>query len=99
MTSSNPRPGGLAGSARSGYGISLPPMQLVPTTTTTVGALTVGAVAGDGYYGSAPPHPLASPESKHKKEIKRRTKTGCLTCRTRRIKVRVDREVWEGVRA
>jgi len=26
---------------------------------------------------------------RHKKEIKRRTKTGCLTCRKRRIKVRV----------
>jgi len=25
---------------------------------------------------------------RHKKEIKRRTKTGCLTCRKRRIKVR-----------
>lgn len=24
---------------------------------------------------------------RHKKEIKRRTKTGCLTCRKRRIKV------------
>lgn len=27
---------------------------------------------------------------RHKKEIKRRTKTGCLTCRKRRIKVRVS---------
>ncbi len=27
---------------------------------------------------------------RHKKEIKRRTKTGCLTCRKRRIKVRVN---------
>lgn len=26
--------------------------------------------------------------SRHKKEVKRRTKTGCLTCRKRRIKVR-----------
>jgi len=26
---------------------------------------------------------------RHKKEIKRRTKTGCLTCRKRRIKVRI----------
>ena len=26
---------------------------------------------------------------RHKKEIKRRTKTGCLTCRKRRIKVRM----------
>jgi hypothetical protein len=30
---------------------------------------------------------------RHKKEIKRRTKTGCLTCRKRRIKVRV-RAFW-----
>jgi hypothetical protein len=28
--------------------------------------------------------------SRHKKEIKRRTKTGCLTCRKRRIKVGTD---------
>lgn len=28
--------------------------------------------------------------SRHKKEIKRRTKTGCLTCRKRRIKVGID---------
>lgn len=27
---------------------------------------------------------------RHKKEIKRRTKTGCLTCRKRRIKVSAD---------
>lgn len=27
---------------------------------------------------------------RHKKEIKRRTKTGCLTCRKRRIKVRTE---------
>jgi hypothetical protein len=26
---------------------------------------------------------------RHKKEVKRRTKTGCLTCRKRRIKVRI----------
>ena len=40
------------------------------------------------------PLPAAGPDSRlltggrHKKEIKRRTKTGCLTCRKRRIKVR-----------
>jgi hypothetical protein len=28
------------------------------------------------------------PGGRHKKEVKRRTKTGCLTCRKRRIKVR-----------
>lgn len=33
------------------------------------------------------PNKLLS-SSRHKKEIKRRTKTGCLTCRKRRIKVR-----------
>lgn len=38
-------------------------------------------------------YPLPAAESRvmsggrHKKEIKRRTKTGCLTCRKRRIKV------------
>ena len=31
---------------------------------------------------------------RHKKEIKRRTKTGCLTCRKRRIKVRYLRAVY-----
>lgn len=46
-------------------------------------------------------YPLPAPEGgrimsggRHKKEIKRRTKTGCLTCRKRRIKVRVS--VWAG---
>lgn len=38
-----------------------------------------------------PPQPAmdarAMPGGRHKKEIKRRTKTGCLTCRKRRIKV------------
>ena len=39
-------------------------------------------------------YPLPAPDNRimsggrHKKEIKRRTKTGCLTCRKRRIKVR-----------
>lgn len=31
---------------------------------------------------------------RHKKEIKRRTKTGCLTCRKRRIKVSENRRQW-----
>jgi len=30
------------------------------------------------------------PGGRHKKEVKRRTKTGCLTCRKRRIKVRAE---------
>ena len=37
---------------------------------------------------------------RHKKEVKRRTKTGCLTCRKRRIKVRIcciEREMVLGV--
>lgn len=42
-------------------------------------------------------YPLPQPDGRimsggrHKKEIKRRTKTGCLTCRKRRIKVSVPR--------
>ena len=41
-------------------------------------------------------YPLPQPDGRimsggrHKKEIKRRTKTGCLTCRKRRIKVRLS---------
>ena len=44
------------------------------------------------------PLPAAGPDGRmitggrHKKEIKRRTKTGCLTCRKRRIKVRDHKE-------
>lgn len=42
-------------------------------------------------FGSIPIPPADSrimSGGRHKKEIKRRTKTGCLTCRKRRIKVR-----------
>ena len=42
-------------------------------------------------FGSIPIPPADSRTmsgGRHKKEIKRRTKTGCLTCRKRRIKVR-----------
>jgi hypothetical protein len=38
-------------------------------------------------YSIPNPHMMIS-GGRHKKEIKRRTKTGCLTCRKRRIKVR-----------
>lgn len=51
-----------------------------------------------GQMGQYPPQRYALPAQnadarmmsggRHKKEIKRRTKTGCLTCRKRRIKVR-----------
>ena len=44
-------------------------------------------------YGGIPIPPADSrimSGGRHKKEIKRRTKTGCLTCRKRRIKVRKD---------
>ena len=34
---------------------------------------------------------------RHKKEIKRRTKTGCLTCRKRRIKVSENRRQWYAI--
>jgi hypothetical protein len=34
---------------------------------------------------------------RHKKEIKRRTKTGCLTCRKRRIKVSDNRRQWYAI--
>lgn len=34
-----------------------------------------------------PGDPNKMMSSRHKKEVKRRTKTGCLTCRKRRIKV------------
>ncbi len=38
-----------------------------------------------------PPDVRVMSGGRHKKEIKRRTKTGCLTCRKRRIKVRRQR--------
>ena len=38
-----------------------------------------------------PPDGRVMSGGRHKKEIKRRTKTGCLTCRKRRIKVRKSR--------
>lgn len=39
-------------------------------------------------YPLPPPDGRIMSGGRHKKEIKRRTKTGCLTCRKRRIKVR-----------
>ena len=39
-------------------------------------------------YPIAPADSRMMSGGRHKKEIKRRTKTGCLTCRKRRIKVR-----------
>ncbi|KAL8808131.1 MAG: hypothetical protein Q9200_004386 [Gallowayella weberi] len=39
-------------------------------------------------YPLPPPDGRMMSGGRHKKEIKRRTKTGCLTCRKRRIKVR-----------
>jgi len=42
-------------------------------------------------YAAIPQAPVDARQmsgGRHKKEIKRRTKTGCLTCRKRRIKVR-----------
>lgn len=41
-------------------------------------------------YPLPPPDGRMMSGGRHKKEIKRRTKTGCLTCRKRRIKVRED---------
>lgn len=52
---------------------------------------TVAPTAQNGMMRfSLPPAPVDArgmTASRHKKEIKRRTKTGCLTCRKRRIKV------------
>jgi len=49
------------------------------------------------------PLPMMAPNTamlggaRHKKEIKRRTKTGCMTCRKRRIKVRSFRTLKFGI--
>ncbi len=45
-------------------------------------------------YPLPPPDARMMTASRNKKEIKRRTKTGCLTCRRRRIKVRADRDIF-----
>jgi hypothetical protein len=42
------------------------------------------------------PHGTAMPGGRGKKEIKRRTKTGCLTCRKRRIKVSSSNILYSG---
>ncbi|KAK6335516.1 hypothetical protein TWF696_002289 [Orbilia brochopaga] len=70
---------------------ALPPIRLAPPTSSPT--LQVGSplpapapsLPGmQGYY-SMPSERIMS-GGRHKKEIKRRTKTGCLTCRKRRIK-------------
>ena len=60
------------------YAEGLPPHRIVPP-------LPGGAPFA--MTGEPDPNGLIA-AGKHKKEIKRRTKTGCLTCRKRRIKVR-----------
>lgn len=57
------------------------------------GAMPPGAMPPNGHpmRFPIPPQPALGAQQmtggRHKKEIKRRTKTGCLTCRKRRIKV------------
>lgn len=74
------------------------------------GALPPGAMPPNGQQNGMhmrfplPPQPSLGaqqmPGGRHKKEIKRRTKTGCLTCRKRRIKVSgVDSVVGCGLEA
>jgi hypothetical protein len=50
-----------------------------------------GAVASSGSRFpialTSDPNSMISSSSRHKKEVKKRTKTGCMTCRKRRIKV------------
>lgn len=61
-----------------------------PTYQYQNGALQQAVMPSNGRFPLPPQPPLDSRQmsgGRHKKEIKRRTKTGCLTCRKRRIKV------------
>lgn len=52
-----------------------------------VGQMGMNSSAQMRYQLPGDPNKMLS-GGRHKKEVKRRTKTGCLTCRKRRIKVR-----------
>ncbi|KAL8968787.1 MAG: hypothetical protein Q9197_004688 [Variospora fuerteventurae] len=65
-------------------GQSLPPPQHMSVTSDPNQPMRYPLPPSDGRMMSG---------GRHKKEIKRRTKTGCLTCRKRRIKVRNKQNV------
>ena len=62
------------------------PMQSVSSTSPSTQAYS-GQLQ---YQLAGEPNHVLSSGSKHRKEVKRRTKTGCLTCRRRRIKVCIN---------
>ncbi|PYI12483.1 C6 finger domain protein [Aspergillus sclerotiicarbonarius CBS 121057] len=68
---------------------NMPPMasvgQYMTGYPTNVGQMGMGTNAQMRYQLPGDPNKLLS-GGRHKKEVKRRTKTGCLTCRKRRIK-------------
>ncbi|TPR11548.1 ZIP zinc/iron transport family protein [Aspergillus niger] len=68
---------------------NMPPMpsvgQYMTGYPTNVGQMGMNANAQMRYQLPGDPNKLLS-GGRHKKEVKRRTKTGCLTCRKRRIK-------------
>lgn len=70
---------------------NMPPMasvgQYMTGYPTNVGQMGMSPNAQMRYQLPGDPNKLLS-GGRHKKEVKRRTKTGCLTCRKRRIKVR-----------
>lgn len=76
---------------------NMPPMpsvgQYMTGYPTNVGQMGMNANAQMRYQLPGDPNKLLS-GGRHKKEVKRRTKTGCLTCRKRRIKVRT-RKIWQ----
>lgn len=73
-------------------GSPMPPMS-------SMGQYMTGYPSQSGIDSNGMRYPLPGDPNKmlssgrHKKEVKRRTKTGCLTCRKRRIKVRSEK--WE----
>lgn len=75
-------------------GSPMPPMasvgQYMTGYPTNVGQMGMNQSAQMRYQLQGDPNKMLS-GGRHKKEVKRRTKTGCLTCRKRRIKVRGEK--------
>lgn len=70
-------------------GSPMPPMSSMSQYMTGYPSQSGIDANGMRYPLSGDPNKMLS-SARHKKEVKRRTKTGCLTCRKRRIKVRLD---------
>lgn len=72
--------------------LSMPPMSLVDQYMQSYPANPMGLATSHRQLAGDTGKMLSG--SRHKNEVKRRTKTGCLTCRKRRIKVCIAEVQW-----